>query len=107
MKKTVKKVKTEQRGTLKSLIIVVCIVFGGVFAFLMFYNTYIDRILYAERLSQMREVTTQLFSGLEDVVKNEWKEAENQSRHITDENPKTLKELLYFMQKEESYIIEE
>lgn len=101
MKKPVKKVKTEQRGTLKSLIIVVCIVFGGVFAFLMFYNTYIDRILYAERLSQMREVTTQLFSGLEDVVKNEWKEAENQSRHITDENPKTLKELLYFMQKEE------
>ena len=34
----------------------------GVFLFLWFYGGYIDRMLYAERLSQMREVTGQLFA---------------------------------------------
>ena len=98
MKKTVKK---ENRQSFMSLILVICLVLGGVMVFLKFYNTYNDRILYAERLSQMREVTTQLFSGLEDVVKNEWKEAENQSLRIINQNPETLDEAIQVMQQEE------
>ena len=40
----------------------------SVVAFTLFYTRYNDRILYAERLSQMQDVTVQLYSGLEDVV---------------------------------------
>ena len=101
MKKPVKKVKKENRQSFMSLILVICLVLGGVMVFLKFYNTYNDRILYAERLSQMREVTMQLFSGLEDVVKNEWKEAENQSLRIINQNPETLDEAIQVMQQEE------
>ncbi len=101
MKKPVKKVKKEKRQSFISLIIVLSIVVGGVVAFLKFYDAYIDRILYAERLNQMREVTTQLFSGLEDVVKSEWKEAETQSLHIIDQKPENLEDMIQFMQKEE------
>ena len=97
-----KKIEKEKRQSFTSLIIVICIVICGVVAFLKFYNAYIDRILYAERLSQMSEVTIQLFSGLEDVVKNEWKEAENQSNHIIDRDPKNLEDMILFMQKEET-----
>ena len=101
MKIPVKKAKKEKRQSYAGLIIVICILVGGVLAFLKFYDVYIDRILYAERLSQMREVTTQLFSGLEDVVKNQWKEAENQSLRIVNAMPETLNEMIQFMQKEE------
>ena len=48
---------------------------AGVFAFLKFYGSYIDRTLYTERLNQMQEVTSQFFSGLEDVIDNQWHEA--------------------------------
>ena len=80
--------------------LIICIVLGGMFSFLKLYRTYIDRILYAERLNQMKEVTIQLFSGLEDVVKNEWREAENQSLHITYYKPKNLKQMIAIMQRE-------
>ena len=49
------------------LLVAVCI---GIF--LQFYGKYNDKILYSERLNQMQNVTAQLFSGLEDVVKNQW-----------------------------------
>lgn len=101
MKKPVKKVKKENRQSFISLIFIICLILGGVMVFLKFYNTYNDRILYAERLSQMKEVTIQLFSGLEDVVKNEWKEAENQSLRILNENPETLDDAIQAMQQEE------
>ena len=84
------------------MIVVICLILGGVLAFLKFYDRYIDRILYAERLSQMREVTTQLFAGLEDVVNNEWKEAENQRMHILDSRPETVEDMLLYMEKEET-----
>ena len=45
---------------------------GSVIAFTLFYTRYNDRILYAERLSQMQDVTVQLYSGLEDVVGTQW-----------------------------------
>ena len=54
----------------------------SVFAFLRFYSAYIDKTLYAERLSQMREVTTQLFAGLEDVMNNQWRTASEQCRTL-------------------------
>ncbi len=42
----------------------VLIVVVGIVIFLNFYSRYIDKILYAERFSQMREVTEQLLPVL-------------------------------------------
>ena len=70
----------------------------SVFAFLRFYSAYIDKMLYAERLSQMREVTTQLFAGLEDVMNNQWRTASEQCRTLQREKPQTMDGLMDFLQ---------
>lgn len=70
----------------------------SVFAFLRFYSAYIDKTLYAERLSQMREVTTQLFAGLEDVMNNQWRTASEQCRILQREKPQTMDGLMDFLQ---------
>lgn len=70
----------------------------SVFAFLRFYSAYIDKTLYAERLSQMREVTTQLFAGLEDVMNNQWRTASEQCRTLQREKPQTMDGLMDFLQ---------
>ena len=38
-------------------------------------QTYIQNLVYHERLSQMEEVTHQMFRNLEDVIDNHWDEA--------------------------------
>ena len=90
----------EKRQTLIALGIVIVLVAAGVFAFLRGYNNIIDSTLYNERLNQMREVTTQLFSGLEDVIKGQWRTVEEQSRFLQKEKPKTLDGLLEFMENQ-------
>ena len=51
-----------------------------------------------EYLSQMREVTTQLFSGLEDVMNNQWRTASEQCRTLQREKPQTMDGLMDFLQ---------
>ena len=92
--------KHANRQSLVSLLIILVFVLGCVFAFLGFYNNYIDKTLYEERLNQMREVTTQLFSGLEDVTRTEWRTAARQCRALQQEQPKTLDELLAFLEQQ-------
>ena len=74
---------------------------AGVFAFLKFYGSYIDRTLYTERLNQMQEVTSQFFSGLEDVIDNQWHEARVQCNYLLDEQPRTQEELLRFLRAQD------
>lgn len=95
--KAVRKGKQNRKFVL-SLIMVLAFVAVGVLVFLSSYNSYIDKTLYAERLSQMREVTTQLFSGLEDVMNNQWRTADEQCRTLQQTRPKTLDALLSFME---------
>lgn len=70
----------------------------GVFAFLRFYNSYIDQMLYYERLAQMREVTAQLFTSLDNVVETQWEGADTQRRYLESTNPKTEEMLIRFME---------
>ena len=37
-------------------------------AFFFLYQTYIQDIIYEERLNQMEEITRQMFQNLEDVI---------------------------------------
>ena len=39
-------------------------------------QTYIQNLVYHERLSQMEEVTHQMFHSLEDVIDNHWDEVD-------------------------------
>ena len=94
--------KKERHQTANLLLAILVFVIVGVFAFMRFYSVSIDGSLYEERLSQMREVTTQLFSGLEDVVKNQWQRVDEKGNTLQQENPQTLEELLSFMRNQVS-----
>lgn len=72
----------------------------GVVVFLNFYNSYMDGILYRERLKQMQEVTTQLFSGLEDVVQGQWENTDTFCNYVETGKPQTTDVLLTFMSKQ-------
>lgn len=91
---------TERRQTVMTLLAVLAFVVAGVFTLFGFYNTYNDRTLYAERLNQMREVTTQLFSGLEDVVRNQWQNVGEKCRYLRQAQPDTMDGLLAFMENQ-------
>ena len=94
-----------EHGHAKWKIALVCLVFAAlialsVSAFLRVYNSYIDQILYDERLSQMREVTGQLFSSLEDVVENQWDTAAMQVRFMERANVQSMTQAIAFMQEQ-------
>ena len=84
-------------GILASFLTIVVV---GVALFLHFYNGYMDGILYRERLKQMQEVTTQLFSGLEDVVQNQWDSAQTFCNYMETGKPDNADDLLTFMSKQ-------
>ena len=73
---------------------------GSVVAFTLFYTRYNDRILYAERLSQMQDVTVQLYSGLEDVVGTQWSKVDVLSNYIEAATPADVDELHQFMEQQ-------
>ena len=88
----------ERQQTAIVFLIMFALVVVGVLAFLRFYSVSIDGSLYAERLSQMREVTTQLFSGLEDVIENQWRIVREQSRMMQQRCPQTMEQLASFLE---------
>ncbi len=82
------------------VVVMVTLVALGIGVFLFVYNRYNDQMLYAERLSQMQDVTTQLFSGLENVVENEWNTADILRNYIEMAQPATADDLQRFMGKQ-------
>ena len=94
------KAKEGRRHAIGALCVVIAVVIAAVIVFLRFYGSFIDQTLYAERLNQMKEVTTQLFSGLEDVMKNQWRVVDEQERALEQRTPETLDELTAFMGNE-------
>ena len=92
--------KKEYSQSILSIVVVFLIAIVGVAGFLKFYNYYIDETLYAERLSQMREVTMQLYSGLEDVVENQWRKTSDSCRKLLDQKPESQEEFIHFMEKQ-------
>ena len=89
--------RTDAKMMLLVIASFVAVVAVGVTIFLYFYNSYIDGLLYQERLSQMKEVTSQLFTGLEDVVESRWNSADTFCAYIEAEKPETDESLQSFM----------
>ena len=76
------------------------LVLVSVLAFLWYYNRYDDALLYSERLSQMQEVTEQLFSGLEDIVSVQWEKTDTQCRYLNEAAPETVEEMVALMERQ-------
>lgn len=73
----------------------------GVVLFLNFYHSYNDGILYSERLNQMKEVTTQLFEGLNDVLELRWADARSHTNQLMRSGIHTSQELYQFIKEQE------
>ena len=93
-----RKVNKEVQQMIRIVVIVVLVVLVVVGGFLKYYNSYMDKLLYAERLNQMQEVTSQLFTGLEDVVQGKWESTEVFCNYIERTAPENIDQLWSFMQ---------
>ena len=62
-------------------------------------QTYIQNLVYHERLSQMEEVTHQMFHSLEDVIENHWDIVDVQCNYLYYTPPKTDTEFYRYLSK--------
>ena len=69
------------------------------FAFFFLYHTYIQDIIYEERLNQMEEITRQMFQNLEDVIDSHWDRVTEECNYLKDANIQTTDELCKHMKK--------
>ena len=67
------------------------------FAFFFLYHTYIQDIIYEERLNQMEEITRQMFQNLEDVIDSNWDRVTEECNYLRDANVQTTDELCRHM----------
>ncbi len=82
-------------------ILLACILasFGAVVSFSILSRTYIDNLIYKERLNQMEEITHQMFRSLEDVIDNHWISLEVQSNYLTYTAMRTDSDLYGYLQR--------
>ena len=68
-------------------------------AFFFLYHSYIQDIIYEERLNQMEEVTRQMFQNLEDVIDSHWGRVTEECNYLKAANVQTTDELCRQMKK--------
>ena len=62
-------------------------------------QTYIQNLVYHERLSQMEEVTHQMFRSLEDVIDNHWSDVDVQCNYLAYMPMETTDDLFSYLEK--------
>ena len=70
-----------------------------VLTLLIVSQTYIQNLVYHERLSQMEEVTHQMFRSLEDVINTHWSEVNVQCNYLYNTPMETTEELFVYLKK--------
>ena len=84
----------------RNLILCCCIAgIAMLLAFFFLYQTYIQDIIYEERLNQMEEITHQMFQNLEDVIDSHWDRVTEEYNYLRDANIQTTDELCRHMKK--------
>ncbi len=73
-------------------------------ACLLVYSAYMNRLLYNERLDQMKGVTVQLFQGLEDNIDDRWADVEVRSGRLLSQHPHTVAELCAYIAQQDEII---
>ena len=82
--------------------LILCCCMAGIMMFLAFfflYHTYIQDIIYEERLNQMEEITHQMFQNLEGVINSHWDRVTEECNYLKDANVQTTDELCKHMKK--------
>lgn len=80
-----------------AFVILICILLH---VFIHIYMRYTDEVLYEERLGQMREVTEQLFVGLEDTVNSMWYSTDVHVNRIEADKPVNVEELKQYLSQQ-------
>ena len=82
-------------------ILLACILasFGAVVGFSTLSRTYINNLVYKERLNQMEEITHQMFRSLEDVIDNRWTNLEVQCNYLAYTAMETDSDLYGYLQR--------
>lgn len=62
-------------------------------------QTYIQNLVYHERLSQMEEVTHQMFHSLEDVIDNHWDDVDVQCNYLAYTPIETTDDLFSYLER--------
>lgn len=92
---------TKLTGGWRQMVLVIvsfAVVMGiGLTVFLTGYGSHNDKVLYQERLHQMKEVTSELFSGIERVINNQWYSADILCNYVEYSKPSTDDELISLM----------
>ena len=84
----------------RNLILGCCMAGGAMLlAFFFLYHTYIQDIIYEERLNQMEEITHQMFQNLEDEIDSHWDRVTEECNYLKDANIQTTDELCRHMKK--------
>ena len=84
----------------RNLILGCCMIGIAIFlAFFFLYHTYIQDIIYEERLNQMEEITRQMFQNLEDVIDSHWDRVTEECNYLRDANIQTTDGLCKHMKK--------
>ena len=84
----------------RNLILACCMTgIAMLLAFFFLYHTYIQDIIYEERLNQMEEITRQMFQNLEDVIDSHWNRVTEECNYLRDANVQTTDELCRHMKK--------
>ena len=90
----------QKRNNYRNLILGCCITgIAMLFAFFFLYYTYIQDIIYEERLNQMEEITRQMFQNLEDVIDSHWDRVTEECNYLRNANIQTTDELCRYMEK--------
>lgn len=63
------------------------------------YMEYLDNLIYQERLTQMTEVTKELYSSMDILMSNEWSTAQFIRDGVISEHPETVEELTEYLNK--------
>ena len=89
-----------KRNNYRNLILGCCMTgIAMLLAFFFLYHTYIQDIIYEERLNQMEEITRQMFQNLEDVIDLNWDRVTEECNYLRDANVQTTEELCRHMKK--------
>ena len=90
----------QKENDYRNLILGCCMTGIAMFlAFFFLYHTYIQDIIYEERLNQMEEVTHQMFQNLEDVIDSHWNRVMEECNYLREANVQTIDELCKYMKK--------
>ena len=89
----------DQKKYLKALLGGSIVGIAVLLSFFLMSQTYIQNLVYRERLNQMEEVTHQMFRNLEDVIDAHWSDVDVQCNFLTYTPMETTEDLFVYMRK--------